>query len=164
MELDRAPFRGAHPVEGDDAVRVAELPRELRPGHVDDEVRGARGGGGDVLDPGELREDEGCDHEQDHDRPERPRELEARRAVDLRAVRVARPIPAPVADDERDQQALDEHEDREAEDRDEQVALMDPVRVRGLRWDGSEAAVPREGRRGEQSRRDRGAGEGEEAG
>jgi hypothetical protein len=163
-ELHGATLRRAEPVEGIDAVRIAELPRELRARHVDDEVRRARGRGRDVLDLRELREHERGDHEEDHDGPERPGELEPRRAVDLRAVRMARAPAAAVADHERDQEAFDEDEDREAEDRDEEIALVDPLGVGRFGRDGGESAVPREGRGGEHGRRDHGADQDEWAG
>ena len=51
----------------------------------------------------------------------------------LGAVREASAFLAAVLPDERDEEALDEHEDRDDEDRDEEVALPDPVRVRRLR-------------------------------
>ena len=102
VELDRAPLRRAQPVDRDDAVRVAELPRELRADDVDDEVLAPRARGRDVLDPGQLREDEGSDREQDQHRADRPRQLEAVRPVDLRSVGVPRPVSAAVADHERD--------------------------------------------------------------
>jgi hypothetical protein len=38
VKLDRPPLGRTHPVDRHDAVRIAELPRELRADHVDDEV------------------------------------------------------------------------------------------------------------------------------
>ena len=160
LELDGPPLGRAEPVDRDDAVRVAELPRELRAGHLDDEVLLAAGRGGDVLDARQLREDERGDREEDHDGRDRPRELEPVGAVDLRPVRVARPVSPPVADDEHDEQHLDEQEDREDEGRDEPPALADALRVRRLGRDRREAAVARECRRSVGEQRDGRAGDG----
>ena len=159
-KLDGAPLGRPEPVDRDDAVRVAELPRELRAGHLDDEVLLAARGGGDVLDPGQLREDERGDREEDHDGRDRPRDLEPVGAVDLRAVRVARPVSPPVADDEHDEQHLDEQEDRDDEGGDEPPALADALRVRRLRRDRREAAVARECPRSVGEQRDGRAGDG----
>ncbi len=154
------PCGRAEPVDRDDAVRVAVLPRELRADHLDDEVLLAARGGGDVLDAGQLREDECGDREQDHDGRDRPRELEPVGAVDLRPVGVARPASPPVADDEHDQQHLDEQEDREDEGGDEPAALADALGVRRLGRDGREAAVARECPRSVGEQRDERAGDG----
>ena len=72
---------------------------------------------------------------------DRPHELEPRGAVYLRSVVEAIALLAAVAKDERDQQSLDEHEDREHEDRDEEVAVADPLGVRRLRRDRRESPV-----------------------
>jgi hypothetical protein len=114
----------------------------------------ATGGGcvRDVGDAGELDENERGDCEEDEDRPDRPRQLEPVRAVDLRAIEVAWASPPPVADDEDDEQRLDEQEDGQRECADEPLAGRDPFRVRrrGGRW--GEPAVPGESgaRQGEQ--------------
>ena len=50
----------------------------------------------------------------------------------LRAVLEPRTAAAAVLPDERDEQSLDEHEDREDEDRDEKPAVTDPLGVRRL--------------------------------
>ena len=76
--------------------------------------------------------------------------------MDRRAVLEARSLVPAVPDDERDQQRLDEHEDREGEDRDEEVARSGFVGVRRLRRDRGE--LRERGRRDDDGKR----GDGEE--
>jgi hypothetical protein len=130
-------------VDLDDAVRVAVLPGELLPDDLDLERGGAGGCARHVRDPGQLDEHERGDREQHEHGADGPRQLEACRAVDLHPVGGARPVPAPVAHEERDEQPLDEHEDHEREGGDEPEALADPLGVRRLRRDRREPAVPR---------------------
>ncbi len=158
VQLDRPSLRDAEAVDRDDAVRVAVLPRELRAGHLDLEVLLAGARRRDVLDPGELDEDEGGDDHEQEDGERRPGELERARPVDLRAVRVARPVAAPVADDEGDQEPFDEQEDPEADERDEPEALRDPLGVRRLGRHRREAAVARTRGCGRCEQRDERAG------
>ena len=143
-ELDGPALRRSHPVHRDDAVRVPVLPRELRADDLDDEVLLAAGRGRHVLDDRQLDEHEGSDRAQDEHRSDRPGQLQPVRPVDLRPVGIAGATPSPVPDDEEDQQALDEHEDREGKGRDEPVALADRLGVRRLGCHRREAAVPAE--------------------
>ena len=124
--------RRAHLVDRDDAVRILVLPVELPAGHLDLELLLTRRGFRDVLDSRQLDEHERRDEEEHDDRAGRPRELELRRAVGLRAVLEAWAILPPVLDDERDQEPFDENEDREHEDRDEEPAVANPLGVRRL--------------------------------
>ena len=117
-------------VDRDRAVRVLVLPVELAPRDRDVDLLLSRGRLRDVLDPGELDEDERSDEEQHDDRPRGPGQLDLRRAVDVRAVLEARALAAAVAEDEDEEQRLDEHEDPEREGRDEEVAVADPVCIR----------------------------------
>ena len=110
---------GAHRVDRDDAVRVLELPVVLAPGHGDLELPTCTRRG-DVLDPRQLDEDERSDEEEHDYRERRPCELELRRTVHLRPVLEAGALVPTVAVDERDQESLDEQEDREREDRHEE--------------------------------------------
>ena len=82
--------RRAHLVDRDDAVRILVLPVELPAGHLDLELLLTRRSFRDVLDSRQLDEHEGRDEEEHDDRAGRPRELELRRAVGLRAVLEAR--------------------------------------------------------------------------
>ena len=81
--------RRDHAVDRDRAVRIAEEPVELVALDRDRRLVG-RGGLRRVGDAGQLVEDERADHGEDHDRDDRPDDLEPRRAVDLRSLGGAR--------------------------------------------------------------------------
>ena len=138
LEADGHTLWRHHRVDGDDTVRVVELPVELPARDLDVELLLAGRGVRDVLDARQLEEHEHGDHEQHDHGPGRPRELEPRRAVDGGTVLEPRPLASPVLPDERDEERLHEQEDREREDRDEEVARADSVGVGRLRRDGRE--------------------------
>ena len=127
--------RRDHAVDRDRAVRIAEEPVELM---ALDRDRGLVGGCRlrCVRDPGQLVEDETTDHGEDHDRDDRPDDLEARRAVDLRPFDRPCALAAAVLDDEGDERAFDDHEDHAGEDRDDDEGVVDAMRVRRVRLSG----------------------------
>ena len=161
LEAHGNPGGGAQRVDRDGAVRILVLPGVLAPGDAHFEpLLALCARGGNVGDPGQLVEDEAADQDEDDDGRDRPHELEARRAVDLRSVVEALPSPAPIAPDERDEQNLDEDEDRDDEDRHEEPHVGDPLGVRRLGRHGSEAPVLREGDRAASSGEEPGTGRG----
>ena len=65
--------------------------------------------------------------------------------MDLRALGRARPLAAPVADDEGEERAFDEDEDHPGEDEDEEVRVFDPVCGGRMRCRRQQPAVACEG-------------------
>src|SRR5581483_1247345 len=128
-------------VDRDAAARVVELPVELVRLDPDAELLRAGGCRRNVLDPGQLVEDERGDRGQDQHRPGRPRELEVRVAADLRPLDVAPASAVAETDDEDDERYLDEDEDERREPEDQPVGVGDPVCVRRPRRGRLEAAA-----------------------
>ena len=143
VERDDAAVGHDHPVDRDGAVRVGELPVELVgvDSHVEPLLRRARRGR--VLDPGQLVEHERGDRGQDHDRRDRPGQLEASVAADLRALDATGAAAAAEAKDEEEERRLDEHEDRPGDAEDHVVHVGDPMRTGRVRRGGREAPVCR---------------------
>src|SRR3954469_1096052 len=121
------------------AVRIVVLPVVLVAfdRDVDRVGRGRRG-----VDVRQLVEDEAGNDREDHDREDRPDQLETGVPVDLRPLDRARASAAPVLPDEDHEQRLDEQEDRCGEAEDEVVRVPDVNRVRRGRVYGCESAVP----------------------
>src|SRR5262245_47417475 len=143
LDADDAVHRDVHLVDRDCAGRIRELPVELVRVDSDLERPALRLGRGNVLDPGQLVEDEAGDRREYQDRDRRPDQLEARGAVDLWAFGRAGAAAPAVADDEPDEGPFDEDEDRGGEHRDPLEGAVDAGRVGRVRRLRREPAVAR---------------------
>ena len=137
-------------VDGDLAAGIAIEPVVLMPLDRDRDAAGGAGRGR-VLDLGQLHEDEGDDDREQHHGHDRPRHLDPRVAPHLRAFALARAVSAAVADEKPDERRLDDDEHEARHEEDEDVRVVDRLRVLRGRLHRRQPAVVRVCRR----RRDR---------
>ena len=138
------PVHGHHEVvDGDLTAGIAVEPVVLVPLDLDLEAAG-RPRRRRVLDLGQLHEDEGDDDREQQHRDDRPGNLDSRVASHLRAFGSALPVAPAIADDEEEQRRLDENEDEARHEEDEDVRVVDRLRVLRRGLDRRQAAVLRQ--------------------
>ena len=138
------PVHGHHEVvDGELTAGIAVEPVVLMPLDLDLEAAG-RARRGCVLDLGQLHEDEGDDDREQQHGHDRPGNLDPRVASHLRAFGPASPVPPAVADDEDEQRRLDDDEDEARHEEDEDVRVVDRLRVLRRGLDRRQAAVLRQ--------------------